>query len=38
MEFYKEYFKDKDSEIINNSLNMLNDYADMLSERKGDIS
>ena len=38
MEFYKQYFKDKDSEIINNSLHMLSDYADLLSERKGDIS
>ena len=38
MEFYKQYFKDKDSEIINNSLHMLSDYANLLSERKGDIS
>lgn len=38
MEFYKQYFKDKDSAIINNSLHMLSDYADLLSERKGDIS
>ena len=32
--FYEEYFKTKESSIINNSIHMLNNYAEMLSERK----
>ena len=32
--FYEEYFKTKESSIVNNSIHMLNNYAEMLSERK----
>lgn len=38
IDFYKDYFKDKDSNILNNSIHMINDYAEMLSERKDGIS
>ncbi|ETJ18528.1 Integrase catalytic region [human gut metagenome] len=38
IDFYKNYLNDKESKIINNSVNMLNDYTQMLSERKDDVN
>lgn len=38
IDFYEEYFKTKESSIINNSIHMLNNYAEMLSERKDGIN
>lgn len=37
IDYYKQYFKDNDSSIVNNSINLLNNYTEMLSERKDDI-
>ncbi|MGG7215403.1 hypothetical protein ACQPUY_17680 [Clostridium nigeriense] len=37
IDYYKQYFKDSDSSIVNNSINLLNNYTEMLSERKDDI-
>lgn len=37
IDYYKQYFKNSDSSIVNNSINLLNTYTDMLSERKDDI-
>ncbi|NFO15087.1 hypothetical protein FDB34_12945 [Clostridium botulinum] len=37
IDFYNDYFKDKESSIINNSINMLNNYSEMLSERKDGV-
>lgn len=38
IDFYKDYFRDKEPSIINNSINMLNNYSEMLSKRKDGIS
>ena len=36
-DYYKKYFEN-DSSIVNNSINLLNNYAELLSERKDGIS
>ena len=36
-DYYKQYFE-KDSSIVNNSINLLNNYAELLSERKDGMS
>ena len=38
IDFYEEYFKNKESSILNNSIHMLNNYAEMLSERKDGVN
>lgn len=38
IDFYKDCLNDKESKIVNNSVNMLNDYTEMLSERKDDVN
>ena len=36
-DYYKQYFEN-DSSIVNNSINLLNNYAELLSERKDGMS
>lgn len=36
-DYYKKYFEN-DSSIVNNSINLLNNYAELLSERNDGIS
>lgn len=34
IDFYEDYFNDKKSKILDNSMDMLKNYTEMLSERK----
>lgn len=37
IDYYEQYFNQSNSSIVNNSINLLNNYTEMLSERKDDI-
>ena len=38
IDFYEDYFNDKKSKILDNSMDMLKNYTEMLSERKDDVN